>query len=166
MYISGINPLDSYPYGVLEAPVPFLQGDRGKDGEGREYVFCSTVVALTLGDLVMLPLGNVVGTIALVTSGAIYNRQVGVSRVTFAANALGTGFWAQVQGATTARASVASTVNVPAYTTATAGAASTTLTASNLIRGLTFTTTPTGAGVFAALLNYPTVGNVADTDLP
>ncbi|HEV8261838.1 MAG TPA: hypothetical protein VGQ19_13915 [Burkholderiales bacterium] len=165
MYIEGINPKLTY-VASLESPIPFGIGTRGMDETGREYVFASITSALTAGDVVQLPLGNSGSAIALTTGGALYNRQVGVVPQTFVAAASGTGFWAQVLGAALVgvRASVASVINTPAYTTATAGALSTTLTASNFVRGITFTTTPTGAGVFAAQINNPTIGTLTDTD--
>lgn len=164
MYIEGLNPLDSYPYGVLESPVPFLPGNRGRDGNGNEYVFATTVSAGVIGSIFQLALGNAVGTILLTTAAALYNRQLGVGRVAFAANALGTGFWAQVQGASSVLTSAAAAINIPLYSTATPGATDDTATSSNLLRGITLTTAAGGAVVAAAILNYPTVGTVADTD--
>lgn len=164
MYIEGINPSTVY-VASLDDPIPFAVGTRGRDQNGREYVFSSIVTGLTAGDLVMLPIVSAAGVaIPLTTAAALYNRQVGVTVATFVAAAAGTGFWACVQGAIGARAATAILVNIPVYTSATAGAADDTAAAHNLIRGLTFTTAPSGAGVFTALVNYPTVGTVADTD--
>lgn len=166
MYIEGLNPLESYPYGLVDSPVPFLPGNRGRDGNGNEYVFATTVSAGVIGSIFQLALGNAVGSILLTTAAALYNRQLGIGRLVFAANALGTGFWAQVQGATTVLSSAAVVVNVPVYSTATPGACDDTAAASNLLRGITFTTAPGAGGAFAAIVNYPTVGTIADTDNP
>lgn len=163
MYIEGINPAESY-VASLEAPMPFGPGNRGRDQNGNEYVFAVTTAAITLGDLILLPLGQATGAVGLTTGAALYNREVGVARATFAAAAAGTGFWAQVKGATTARAATSASANIPMYTSATTGAADDTAAAHNLIRGLTFTTAPTGAGVFAAIVNNPLIGSVADLD--
>jgi hypothetical protein len=165
MYIEGINPKLTY-VASLEAPIPFVVGTRGMDELGREYVFASTTAALTLGDVVLLPLGNSGSAVALTTTAAVggYNRQVGVAVATFAAAAAGTGFWAQTLGAGNARAATAALVAIPMYTSATAGALDDTAAANNLVRGVTFTTAPSGAGVFPAILNNPTIGTIADTD--
>lgn len=165
MYIEGINPRLTY-VASLEAPIPFAVGTRGMDETGREYVFASITSALTAGDVVMLPITVGGSAIALLTASALYNRQLGVVSATFAAAASGTGFWAQTLGPALngVRASAAAVINVPVYSTATAGALDDTAAASNLARGITFTTAPSGAGVFAAMLNNPTIGTVADTD--
>lgn len=167
MYLLGINPSETY-VASLEAPIPIAVGTRGKDAQGREYVFQSTANAQTAGDIVMLTLGAAAGAVQLTTAAALYNRQVGSVCATFAAAAAGTGFWAQVQGNTFAgiRTSAAAAINVPLYSTATANAVDDTAAASNLIRGMTLTTATGGAAVGAGLLNYPTIGTVADTDNP
>lgn len=164
MYIEGLNPTETYPYGLVDSPVPFLPGNRGRDGNGNEYVFATTVSAGVIGSIWQLALGNATGTILLTTAAAIYNRQLGVGRVAFAANALGTGFWAQVQGASSILTAAAAVISVPLYSTATPGAADDVAAASNLLRGITLTTAAGGAVVAAAILNYPTVGTIADTD--
>lgn len=167
MYVDGINPLLSYTVS-LETPMPFRIGQRGKDQLGREYVFQNTVNAVTAGDVFMLALGNTGGATALTTAAAVYNRQVGICPVTFGAVATtGTGFWAQVQGATVGpgiRVSVAVSVNVLLYTSATASALAVTAAANNFVRGITLTTATGAAGVAAGLLNYPTIGIIAGTD--
>lgn len=166
MYIEGINPLLSYPNNV-ETPQPFRVGQRGRDQLGREWVFCNSLLAVTAGDVLMLPLGNTGVPTPLTTAGALYNRQVGVSQVTFAALAtVGTGFWAQVYGPTPIgiKTSAAVAINTAVYTTATSAAVDDTAAASNLIRGMTLTTAAGGAAVAVGLLNYPTIGTVADTD--
>lgn len=165
MYIEGINPKLTY-VASLESPIPFAVGTRGLDETGREYVFASATGAHTAGDVVMLPLGNSGSVTPLTTAAALYNRQVGVVSATFVAAAAGQGFWAQRNGVALAgaRAATAALVNIPMYTSATANALDDTAAAHNLVRGITFTTAPSGAGVFAAILNYPTIGTVADTD--
>lgn len=164
MYIEGLNPTETYPYGLVDSPVPFLPGNRGRDGNGNEYVFASTTAAGAIGSIFQLALGNAVGSILLTTAAAIYNRQLGVARVAFAANALGTGFWAQVQGASSVLTSAAVAISVPVYSTATPGACDDTATSSNLLRGITLTTLTGGAAVGPAILNIPTVGTVGDLD--
>lgn len=165
MYIHGINPATSY-VASLEEPIPHVPGTRGKDNQGREYVFCTTAAAQTAGDVVMLPLAQAATPTPLTTAAALYGRQVGVVASTFAAAAAFTGFWAQVQGQAFAgiRCAAAAIINAPMYTTATANALDDLVTASNLVRGITLTTAATGVGVFAGLINYPTIGTVADTD--
>lgn len=167
MYIHGIAPGESY-VASLEAPLPHVPGTRGKDNQGREYVFCTTAAAQTAGDVVMLPLAQAATPTPLTTAAALYNRQVGVVASTFAANAAFTGFWAQVQGQAFVgiRTSAAAAINVPLYTTATPNALDDTVTSSNLVRGITLTTATGGAAVGAGLINYPTIGTVADTDNP
>ncbi len=164
MYIEGINPALVYPVS-LETPLPFRVGQRGMDSAGREYVFATTTAALAAGQLVMLPLGNTGNVTVLTTAAAIYNREVGVVAAATTAVTAGTGFWAQRKGpAPAVLTSAATAISVPLYTTATAGATSATFGSSNLIRGLTLTTATGGAGNGVGLLNWPTVGTVADTD--
>lgn len=167
MYIHGINPALNYQ-ATLEEPIPHIPGTRGKDNQGREYVFCTTAAAQTAGDVVMLPLAQAATPTPLTTAAALYNRQVGVVASTFAAFAGFTGFWAQVQGQALVgiRTSAAVAINVPLYTTATANALDDTAAASNLVRGITLTVAAGGAAVAAGLINYPTIGTVADTDNP
>lgn len=168
MYIDGINPLLSYTVSI-ETPMPFRIGQRGKDQLGREFVFCNSLLAVTAGDVFQLPLGNTGVATPLTNAAAIYNRQAGVSPVTFGAVATtGTGFWCQVQGVAVVgvRTSIAAAISVPLYATATASALSAVVTASAFVRGITLTVATGAAGVGAALINYPTIGTVADTDNP
>ena len=166
MYILGINPADNYQQ-LAESPIPFAPGTRGKDNQGREYVFQTIVSAVVAGELYMLALGQAVGPTILPTGAAIYNRQVGGACSSFAAFAAGTGFWCQVLGNSFAgvKTAAAAAISVPLYTTATSGATDDVATSSNLIRGLTLTTAAGGAVAAAvALFNYPLIGTVADTD--
>lgn len=166
MYILGINPADNYQQ-LAESPIPFAPGTRGKDNQGREYVFQTITSAVVAGELYMLALGQAVGPTILTTGAALYNRQVGGACSSFAAFAAGTGFWCQVLGNSFVgvKTAAAAAINVPLYTTATSGATDDVVTLSNLIRGLTLTTAAGGAvAAAAALFNYPLIGTVADTD--
>lgn len=168
MYILGINPADSYQQ-LAESPIPHAAGTRGKDNQGREYVFQISTAAVVAGELYMLALGQANGPTILTTGAALYNRQVGGACSSFAALAAGTGFWCQVLGQSFVgvKTAAAAAINVPLYTTATSGATDDVVTASNLIRGLTLTTAAGGAvAAAAALFNYPLIGTVADTDNP
>lgn len=165
MYIEGINPGDSYVSNV-ESPIPFLQGQRGMDSQGREYIFQVETGAHTVGDVVQISLANAGVSVPLTTAAAIYNREVGVVGSTFPALAAGTGFWAQTKGTAFGgiRTSAAVAANALLYTTATPNAVDDTATASNLIRGMTLTVAAGAPGVFAGILNNPTIGTIADTD--
>lgn len=141
---------------------PFTPGTKVNTANGGEAVFVklSTGGVTGTGYVIVVPLGDYTSAVMMSNSVGNFGDIVGASLCSTAQSS-GDYIWIQTKGACAAvRANAAAVISTALCSTSTAGALDDANGAGTKnLPGIVFTQTATGAGLFTAELNNPTVGS-------
>lgn len=135
----------------------FVIGTIANGAKGSMWVYCLVGAGAITGLGYVVTINSAFTCVMMSNSVGAFGDKVGVAP---AAALVGDYIWIQVYGAVDQmRASVAGTANAPLASSVTAGAVSTTVTTpTKNLPGMVFTVVQGATGLFAAQLNWPTVG--------
>lgn len=159
MYITGIDPTQSYTSAQLTEGRGFAEGNRGVTSNGKEFVFVKASASIGQYDVVTFDETWNTTVAPVSTSNDARGDKIGVAAANIASGEYG---WLQVYGPCTMNVKASAVANTRLNTTATAGYPDDDGTSGAFqLEGIYLTATRTASdGSAAGILNYPITGAV------